>query len=116
MAWALLRYLMAHHTIRTSRLDSRYITRQESGVLCGSIKYHRPAFQGNPILLSAAIEKEGTEWEAIEVRAEARDSEGNLLVEGSFKVIPVSPEKFKVMTGINELPEGWASWLGDSGI
>jgi hypothetical protein len=38
MAWALLRYLMPHHTIRSSRLDSRYITRQESGVLCGSIK------------------------------------------------------------------------------
>lgn len=79
-----------------------------------TMKYHRPAFQNKPISLSAAIEKEGAEWEAIEVRAEARDSEGNLLADGIFKVIPVAPEKFKAMTGIDKLPEGWANWLGDS--
>lgn len=80
-----------------------------------TMKYHRPAFQGNPISLSAVIEKEEDAWKAIEVRAEARNSEGNLLAEGRFKVIPVSPEKFKAMTGIDELPKGWADWLGDGG-
>lgn len=78
-----------------------------------TMKYHRPAFQGKPISLSAVIENEGDQWEAIEVRAEARDSQGDLLAEGSFKVIPVSPEKFKAMIGIDKLPEGWARWLGD---
>lgn len=80
-----------------------------------TIKYHRPAFQGSSISLEAAIEKQGGEWEAIEVQAAARDPEGNLLTEGSFKVIPMSPERFKSMTGIDELPEGWANWLDESG-
>ena len=38
-----------------------------------------------------------------------------LLAEGSFKVIPLSPEKFKAMIGIDELPKSWADWLGDGG-
>ena len=80
-----------------------------------TMKYHRPAFQGHPISLSATIEEENDDqWKAIEVRAEARDSEGNLLAEGNFKVIPVSPEKFKAITGIDELPENWAKWLGEN--
>ena len=29
----------------------------------------------------------------------------------AFKVIPLPPEKFKAMIGIDELPEGWADWL-----
>lgn len=77
-----------------------------------TMTYHRPAFQADPISLSAAIEKEGGEWDAIQVRAAARDNQGNLLAEGRFKVIPVSPEKFKGMTGIEELPDGWKTWLG----
>jgi len=80
-----------------------------------SMKYHRPAVQGSPISLSATIgAEEADEWKAIEVRAEARDAEGNLLAAGSFKVVPVPPEKFKAMTGITELPANWASWLGES--
>lgn len=78
-----------------------------------TMTYHRPAFQNQPILLLAAIEKEGTEWEAIEVLAEARDSTGNLLADGRFKVIPVPPDKFKAMTGIDALPEGWINWLDE---
>lgn len=79
------------------------------------VKYHRPAIQSKPIFLSAVIESEGDEWEAIEVLAEARDPEGSLLAEGMFKVIPVPPEKFKEMTGIDTLPEGWATWLDANG-
>ena len=80
-----------------------------------TMKYHRPAFQGSPISLSAVIEDEGDEMAAIQVRAEARDSAGQLLAEGSFKVIPLSSEKFKSMIGIDELPKNWADWLGDGG-
>jgi acyl-coenzyme A thioesterase PaaI-like protein len=81
-----------------------------------TMKYHRPAFQGSSILLSATIESEEVdEWKAIHVRAEASDSEGSLLAEGNFKVIPVSPDKFKALVGIDELPKNWAKWLGENG-
>ncbi|MEW8659062.1 MAG: hotdog fold domain-containing protein [Candidatus Thiodiazotropha endolucinida] len=79
------------------------------------MKYHRPAMQSEPLSLSATITSEGGEWDAIEVTAEARDPKGNLLAGGVFKVIPVPPEKFKIMTGIDELPEGWAEWLEENG-
>jgi len=79
------------------------------------MKYHRPAMQAELIYLSATIASEGDAWDAIEVLAEARDPNGNLLAEGAFKVIPVPPEKFKAMTGIRELPEGWAHWLEQDG-
>jgi acyl-CoA thioesterase FadM len=78
-----------------------------------TVKYHRPPLQGAPIALSTLLEEEGDEWEAIQIRGEARNSAGDLLVEGSFKVIPVPPEKFKTMTGIRELPESWSRWLSD---
>lgn len=78
-----------------------------------SMKYHRPAFQGAPVSLSASIEEEGGEWEAIVVRCEARDAERNLLAEGRFKVIPLPPGKFRSMTGIETLPENWTRWLGE---
>ena len=76
-------------------------------------KYHRPALQGHPISLVASIEEEGGEWDAIDVRIDARNSEDALLVEGRFKVIPLPPEKFKELTGIDDLPRGWTEWLTD---
>lgn len=79
------------------------------------MKYHRPAKQSEPLFLSATIASKGSEWDAIEVLAEARDSKSHLLAGGKFKVIPVSPEKFKEMTGIEELPAGWAEWLEENG-
>jgi acyl-coenzyme A thioesterase PaaI-like protein len=78
-----------------------------------SVKYHRPAFQASPIALSAWIEEDGDPdpWKAIAVRAEARDTGGNLLADGVFKVIPLPPDKFKAVTGIAELPANWMHWL-----
>ncbi len=81
-----------------------------------TMKYHRPALQGRPLSLSATIEGDGDPWTAAEVRTEARNSKGELLAEGSFKVIPVPPEKFKAMTGMKELPENWTRFLAGSGI
>ena len=73
-----------------------------------SMKYHRPALQGQPLSLSASIEAGGDDpWKAIEVKVEARDAKGELLTEGQFKCIPIPPEKFKAMTGMKELPEHW---------
>jgi len=73
--------------------------------------YHRPAVEGATIALSASIEKEGDDWEAIEVRVEARNPEDQLLVEGLFKVIPLPPDKFKALAGMDEFPPGWKDWF-----
>jgi acyl-CoA thioesterase FadM len=81
-----------------------------------TMKYHRPALQGRPLSLSATIEAgDDDPWKAIEVKAEARDSKGELLAEGAFKVIPLPPEKFMAMTGMKELPENWQRFLASDG-
>ena len=73
--------------------------------------YHRPAVEGAPISLSASLEREGGDWEAIEVRVEARNAEGQLLAEGLFKVIPLPPDKFKALARMDEFPAGWSDWF-----
>jgi len=45
------------------------------------------------------------------IRTDARDADGNVLAEGTFKVVPLRPEKFKSIAGIAELPERWARFL-----
>ncbi len=70
-----------------------------------STTYHRPALEGDPVSLSASIEDEGGDWDAIHVRVEARNPKDDLLVEGLFKVIPLSPERFKTLVGM-DLPLG----------
>ncbi|MCB9377397.1 MAG: PaaI family thioesterase [Holophagales bacterium] len=76
-----------------------------------SMRYLRPALAGRPLDLAAEIEKAGGPWEPIGVRCEARDADGVLLARGSFDVVPLPPEKFLAITGLSELPEGWARWL-----
>ena len=79
-----------------------------------TMKYHRPALHRAPIALSSVVESQGEEWEAIEVRGEARDAEGHLLAEGRFKVIPLPPGKFREIAGGVEIPSDLAAWLEDS--
>src|SRR5262245_2768149 len=82
-----------------------------------TMKYHRPALQGQPLSLSASIDGEDADpWKAIEVRIEAHNAKGELLAEGQFKCIPVPPEKFKAMTGMKELPENWQRLFAGSGF
>ncbi|UCF78605.1 MAG: PaaI family thioesterase [Candidatus Eiseniibacteriota bacterium] len=78
----------------------------------GSIKYLRPALQGEELALSAVIEAEGGQWEPLLVRTEARDREGNLLATGTFKVVPLSADKFKKVAGLSSLPANWSEFLG----
>ncbi|NOQ95161.1 MAG: hypothetical protein GQ555_00915, partial [Desulfobacterales bacterium] len=42
------------------------------------------------------------------VHGEIRDSEGELLAEGDFTVVPLPVEKFKKVAGIDRLPEDFA--------
>lgn len=80
-----------------------------------TMKYHRPAFQGMVLQLSAVIaEQTDDPWHAITVHTEARDSGGILLAEGDFRSIPLPPQKFLALTGMHELPENWAAWFAES--
>jgi acyl-CoA thioesterase FadM len=76
-----------------------------------TIKYLAPALQGEPLRLYATIEEEGDTWAPMTVRTEVRDGEGKILAEGSFKVIPLPPEKFKRIAGVDALPENWAALI-----
>ncbi len=78
-----------------------------------SIEYLRPAHQGNPLTLSATIAEEEKQWGPIVVRTEAKDSDGNLLATGRFKVVPLPPRKFKKVAGLPRLPSNWSGFLGE---
>ena len=79
------------------------------------MKYFRPARQGVPLSLSAWIEQEGKRGKTVVVHTEARDPEGKLLAEGSFEVVPLPPDRFEKIAGIEKLPENWRQLLGASG-
>jgi acyl-coenzyme A thioesterase PaaI-like protein len=77
-----------------------------------TITYLRPAHQGRPLRLASRIESEGRVGHAVEVQAEARDSDGNVLAEGLFKVVPLVADRFVKVAGIDRLPENWRHFLG----
>jgi len=35
------------------------------------------------------------------------DEDGRLLAEGRFKVVPLTPERLKTVSGIEQIPENW---------
>ncbi|MCG6963728.1 MAG: hypothetical protein LJE95_10715 [Acidobacteria bacterium] len=76
-----------------------------------NVKYLRPAYQGRPLTLEAWIASESDRWEPVTVGTRAFDADGSLLVQGSFKVVPLSAERFKEVAGIDELPPSWSSHL-----
>ena len=73
--------------------------------------YHRPAHQGRSLFLTARIEEEGKTWDPMVVHALAENQSGKKLSEGRFKVIPLPPEKFLKVAGIDELPENYLELL-----
>ena len=76
-----------------------------------NITYHKPAPPDQDLQLLGVIENEGAGHEAMTVRTEARNSAGELLAEGIFKVIPLPPERFKKVAGIPEIPKNWEKLL-----
>jgi acyl-coenzyme A thioesterase PaaI-like protein len=75
------------------------------------VKYLKAAFLGRPLAIRTAIVEEGGPWEAMKVRAEARDAEGDVVVEGVFKVIPLPPDRFLRVAGIERFPPGWEAFF-----
>jgi acyl-coenzyme A thioesterase PaaI-like protein len=76
-----------------------------------TITYHRPAKQGREVALAGWIVEEADAWDPVVVRTEARDPEGNLLADGTFKVIPLGADRFRKVAGVEEIPANWASFL-----
>lgn len=74
-----------------------------------SVTYHRPAPAGQPVLLSGTIASEAGPAAPMVVRCEGSDESGTLLVEAEFKVVPLSPERFVKIAGIDALPSNWAA-------
>ena len=77
-----------------------------------TMTYRLPARQGRALRLVSRIVSEGKAGEPVEVHAEAKDEDGNLLAEGRFKVVPLAAERFLKVAGIERLPENWARLLG----
>jgi acyl-coenzyme A thioesterase PaaI-like protein len=70
-----------------------------------TVKYHKAAHGGESLRLRGVIEQEGRQWEPMVVHAEARNCDGELLAEGTFKVIPLPVDKFKQVSGLDHIPE-----------
>ncbi len=77
-----------------------------------TVKYHKAARQGETLSLTGSIASEGKQWQPVEVRTEARNPAGDLLTDGAFKVVPLTPDRFKQVAGIEEIPEAWRAMLG----
>ncbi len=79
-----------------------------------AIRYLRPAAPARPIMLSARIKGGVSKWKPIVVQAQARNETNQLLAEGRFKVVPLTPDRFKTVAGLDEVPENWRHLMGVS--
>ena len=75
------------------------------------VTYHRPARAGELVNLVARIPQRAEPSGPQLVHNEARNDSGDLLVNGQYKIVPLSPKKFKSLLGIDEMPADWAGWL-----
>ena len=76
-----------------------------------TVTYQKPAREGGRVSLAGFIKEPAAPSEPVIVHAEARDGAGDLLVEGEFKVVPLSVDKLKRIAGLEALPDNWASFL-----
>ena len=75
------------------------------------VTYHRPALEGEPVRLAARIPEPGAPGAPQRVHNEARNPAGELLVNGQYKIVPLSPARYASVLGVETLPEDWATWL-----
>jgi acyl-coenzyme A thioesterase PaaI-like protein len=75
------------------------------------VKYLRPAFPGQVLHLSGVLEERTEPWNPTAVRGEAKDEDGTLLVEGFFKLVPLTLDRFKKMARLREIPENWRPFV-----
>ena len=75
------------------------------------VTYHRPALAGELVNLTARIPQRGEPGGPQLVHNEARNEAGDLLVNGQYKIVPLSSQRFKSLLDIDEMPGDWAAWL-----
>jgi acyl-coenzyme A thioesterase PaaI-like protein len=79
-----------------------------------STVYHRPAHAGQPLTLAGWIKDQGGSWDPMVVRTEARRADGELCVEGEFKVVPLPLDQLAAVAGLDRLPDNWRAFLSDA--
>ena len=77
----------------------------------GSVTYHRPAREGEPLDLYGSIKEAAGSWEPLTVATRAVRSDGEVCVTAEFKVVPLPPEKLKSIAGLEEIPANWKAFL-----
>jgi acyl-coenzyme A thioesterase PaaI-like protein len=73
--------------------------------------YHYPAPSGEPLELLGRVREQGELWEPVVVATEARRTDGELCVQGEFKVVPLTHERLVEIAGLDQLPENWRRFL-----
>lgn len=73
--------------------------------------YHKPAPTDQPVTLLGRVSEHGGAWDPLVVRVEALRADGSLCVEGEFKVVPLSLERFREVAGLERVPANWAAFL-----
>lgn len=74
-----------------------------------NIKYLAPARESEKIFLESELVGEGQK--SVIVKTLAKNKSGQILVEGEFKMVGVSPEKFAAMAGLKEFTPAWKKFL-----
>ena len=85
--------------------EAAWVLRSASAV------YHNPARVGEALALTGRIVARGRAWDPLTVQTEAVRPDGAKCVEGEFKVVPLSQERFARIAGIAQMPENWRALL-----
>lgn len=73
------------------------------------VSFRKPARPGEPLVLAGwLVEQDDPDGTTVHVvHAEIRNGNGDLVTEGEFREIPVTPEKFRHLAGVEEIPRAW---------
>ena len=73
--------------------------------------YKKPYAPGGTIYLESEIIEDTDDWKPVLVSSVAKDKSGGTYVKSKFKVLPITPQKFIEISGLNELPKNWGALL-----
>lgn len=72
------------------------------------VSYRRPAAVGDSLRLAGwLVGGDAAEGDTLDVHVEIESSDGELVAEGEFHEVGVSPEKFRHLSGVQEIPAAW---------
>ena len=79
-----------------------------------NVTYLKPAPASEALTLLGRIHEQAGAWDPLLVRGEASRGDGTICVQGEFKVVPLSAEKFTAIAGIDRMPDNWRAFLSGS--